>query len=153
MEKIIEIDLNNKYDYIDKYNEKKISNEIIQYIINQSIYIEKQKKIRIVINRKCEIDNDLKKLLTEGLIEEYNKSIEERSRNNKRQLFFLILGVIFIFFSTLIKERTTWRELLLITGWVPIWEMIEVELFPDDYGRKKRRAIKKLLNSEIVEKI
>ena len=29
--------------------------------------------------------------------------------------------------------------------------MIEVELFPDVYGRRERRIIKKLLNSEIIE--
>lgn len=29
MKKIIEIDLNNKYDLVDKYNEKNISNKIV----------------------------------------------------------------------------------------------------------------------------
>ena len=33
MEKIIEIDLHDKYDLVEKYNENKISNELIKYII------------------------------------------------------------------------------------------------------------------------
>jgi len=39
----------------------------------------------------------------------------------------------------------------LISGWVPIWETIEIELFPDAEGKLKRKIIKQLLNCEIVE--
>ena len=45
-----------------------------------------------------------------------------------------------------------WKEIVLISGWVPLWEVIDVELFSDYEGRKKRRIITKLLNSEIIEK-
>lgn len=60
--------------------------------------------------------------------------------------------MIFVFLSTKIQGSGMWKEILLITGWVPIWEMIEVELFPDAYGRRERKLINKLLKSEIVEK-
>ncbi len=149
MEKIIEIDLNNKYDLIDKYNEKKISNEIIEYIIKQAKFL-RNKQLKIIINKKCIIDKDIVKLIREGLEEEYARSLEEHNTNNIKQILFLILGVTFIFLSTLIDEGVIWKEVLLISGWVPIWEMIEVELFPDVDGRRKRKLIKKLLNSEII---
>lgn len=152
MEKIIEIDINDKYDLIDKYNEKKSSNEMIEYIIKQAQYLKKNKKIQIIINKKCNIDKDIKKLIKDGLKEEYSRSLQERYNNNVKQIVFLFLGIIFIFLSTLIEDGVIWKEILLITGWVPIWEMIEVELFPDVYGRKRRRIIKKLLNSEMIEK-
>ena len=42
MEKIIEIDLSNKYDFIEKYNEKKISNDIIEYVIKQITHLDKR---------------------------------------------------------------------------------------------------------------
>lgn len=63
-------------------------------------------------------------MIKEGLKEEYNKSLKNRHDNNVEQLFFLFLGILFIFLSTLIKEETIWKELLLISGWVPILEMI-----------------------------
>lgn len=149
MEKIIEIDLNNKYDLIDKYNERKISNEIIEYIIKQAKLL-RNKQIKFIINNKCHIDKDISKLIKEGLKEEYDRSLEEHNTNNIKQILFLILGITFIFLSTLIDDGVIWREVLLISGWVPIWEMIEVELFPDVDGRRKRKLIKKILNSEIV---
>ncbi len=39
MEKIIEIDLHDKYDLVEKYNENKKSNELIKYIIKEAIPI------------------------------------------------------------------------------------------------------------------
>ncbi len=151
MEKIIEIDLNNKYDLIDKYNEKKVTHEIIEYIIKQAKPI-KNRRTKIIINNKCKIDKDISKLIKEGLEEEYDRSLEEHNTNNIKQILFLILGITFIFLSTLIDEGVIWKEVLLISGWVPIWEMIEVELFPDVDGRRKRLLIKKILNSEIIVK-
>ena len=67
-------------------------------------------------------------------------------------IIFLGLGILFIYLSTLIKNGDVWKEIILITGWVPIWKMIEVEILPDVAGRRKRKIIKKLLNSEFIEK-
>lgn len=66
MEKIIEIDLHDKYDLVEKYNENKISNELIKYIIKEAIPIRKNEKIKIVINVKCNnINRDCKEFLKE----------------------------------------------------------------------------------------
>jgi len=146
MEKIIEIDISDKYDLVDKYNEKKISKELLEYIIKQAGLVKRKHRIKIMINKRCNIDKDIKKLIKEGLKEEYNRSLEEYHHNNKKQIFLLILGILFIFLSTLIKDGIIWKELLLIGGWVPIWEMVELELINDVAGRRRRKIIKKIMN-------
>ena len=152
MENIIEIDINNKYDFLDKYNEKNVSHEFIEYIIKQSLLVKSNEKIKVVVNNKCDIEDNCIEYIKNGLKREYNKVLEEYHNNNLKQLFFLVLGILFIFLSTLIPEGLIWREVLLIIGWVPIWEMIEVELFSDVVCRKRRKAVKKLLRSEFIEK-
>ncbi|MGN1302507.1 MAG: hypothetical protein ACI4VO_02495, partial [Clostridia bacterium] len=37
-----------------------------------------------------------------------------------------------------------------IGGWVPIWETIDIELFSDLEGRRKKIILKRLLESEII---
>ena len=59
MERIIEIDLIDKYDLVEKYNEKNVSNELIKYIINEAMYIPKKDKI--VIKTPEDIANMLMK--------------------------------------------------------------------------------------------
>lgn len=153
MEKIIEIDLHDKYDLVEKYNENKISNELIKYIIKEAIPIRKNEKIKIVINVKCNtINRDCKEFLKEGLIEEYNKSIQEHKITDIKQICLLILGIIFLFLSSNINNEVIWKEILLITGWVPIWEVIDLELFSNTKGKGKIKIINKLLNSEIIQK-
>lgn len=43
MEKVIEIDINDRYDLVNKYNEEKLSDELLEYIIKQAMTIEKTK--------------------------------------------------------------------------------------------------------------
>ena len=62
------------------------------------------------------------------------------------------MGAFIIFLSTKVPEDLFWKEVLVIIGWVPIWEMFEVELFPDAEERKRRKAIKRLLKCQIVER-
>ena len=78
--------------------------------------------------------------------------MKKRDDNNIKQLIFFVLGVLFIFLATLIKNSVVWREIVLITGWVPIWKMIEVEILPDVAGRRKRKIINKILKCEFVVK-
>lgn len=151
MEQKIEIDLTNKHYLIDKYNEKKVSHTLIEYIIKQVNDINLYDEIKIVINKKCHIEEDCVNLIKEGLKEEYNRGLKKRNDNNIKQLIFFGLGVLFIYLSTLIKTGVVWKEIILITGWVPIWKMIEVEILPDVAARRKRRVINKILRSEFIE--
>ena len=43
------------------------------------------------------------------------------------------------------------KEIILIGGWVLIWEMIELEIFSDVKEKRKRIILKKILNSEFIE--
>ena len=151
MEEIVEINIKNKQDLVSKYNEQKLSDSLLKYILKETMHIKYGKNIKIVINKKCEINEDIEKIIKNGLEDEYNRSIENRNRTNEKQFIFLLLGILFIFLSTLIPS-VVWKEVVLITGWVPIWKMLEIELIPDVYARRKRMIIKKILKSEIEVK-
>lgn len=151
MSKNIEIDLNSKANLLDRYNEEKVSYDLVKYIIKQAEIIKPKEDVKIIINKKCKIEEDCEKLIKDGLEEEYYRSMENYHSNNKKQMVFLVLGTIVLFIATLMKG-SVWKDIVIISGWVPIWKMVEIELIPDVYGRRKRRIIRKLLKSEILEK-
>ena len=91
-------------------------------------------------------------MILESFKEEYEKSLKIWHLTNIRQLFLLMIGIIFLFLSMLIKENVIWKEILLIGGWVPIWETIDLELFSDAEGKRKRMILNQLIKSEIEEK-
>ena len=150
MERIIDIDLIDKYDFVEKYNEKNVSNELIKYIINEAMYIPKKDKIVIEINKKFPSVKSCKTLIVDGLKREYNESIRLHKLIDIKQWIFFIWGIIALFLSTLFNNEII-EEILIIGAWVPLWEVIDLEVFADHDERKKRRVLKKLLKSEIIE--
>lgn len=149
MEKIIEIDITNESDLYQKYNKKMISNELISYILEITPHFGKTDELKIIINNG--INKPCKQLIIDALKKEYNKSVLRNSRNNWVQITYLLIGIVILFLSTLTNETIS-KEVLLIVGWVFIWAMMELQIFTDVRGIKKRKIIKKLLKSEIIEK-
>lgn len=147
-EKIIKIDLVSKEDLYEKYNKNNVSRELIDYIIENSINLMKKDKIKIVIDNQLE--EKAIPLIIEGLKREYNKCILNYNKSNFKQIVYLIVGIIALFISTLI-EKTVLKEIVLIGGWVLIWTMVELEISYDIQNKHRRKILKKLLHSEIIE--
>ena len=121
---------------------------MINYLIKKTIYVNKDEKIEIIIHNKCNTKIDVKEKIIEGLKLEYEQMLKGQERNNILQLFLLFLGITLLFLSTFLNDEFIWKEMLLIIGWVPIWEMVDIELFTESKERKIRRNIERLLNSE-----
>lgn len=151
MKKIIEIDLINKEDIFDKYNKKNISNDLIEYIINETLKFDKKEDISFVINNRIEDKEKYIDFIKSGLKKEMEKTKIIHRDNNFIQIIYFVMGIFLLSLSMLV-ERTILKELILIGGWVLIWEMIEIEIISDMNIFKRRRVLKKLLNSEFIEK-
>ncbi len=151
MEIEIKIDLLDEKDLTEKYNDDKISKSLLEYLIQEAKFVNKKEKIKIVVNNKCKTKLNYKDIMYESFKEEYVNNLKEHLRNNVLQLVFLLVGVLFIFLSFRIDNQV-WKEIFLIGGWVPIWEMIDLELFNDIRGKKRKKILLKLIKSEIVEK-
>ena len=148
MEKIIKIDLLNENDLIEKYDNDKLNLELLNYLLKYAQFISNKDYIKIVISNNCHSQINIKNLIKDALNEELVNTFKEHYKNNIIQIFLFFLGIAFIFISTRIED-SIWSELFLIGGWVPIWEMIELEIFNDFRGRKKRKILNKLIKAEI----
>ena len=149
MEKIIHIDNLSEEDLVEKYNDEMINHDLVEYILKKTIFISNEDSIKIILANKCNTKIPIKEKIIEGLKLEYEHTIIEHKRNNLIQLFLLLLGIIFLFLSTKVSEDFIWKEILLIGGWVPIWEMVDIELFKDFRGRRTKKVIEKLIKSDI----
>ena len=149
MEKSIEVDIFEKNDLFERYNRKKVSKSLINYIIEETPDFRKEDKLKIIINSKLDESIDYKNLIKQNLNDEYVRSFRKHLHIGIIQFLYLIVGVIILFISTLI-DGEVFREVVLICGWVLIWAMAELEIFSDMEGRKKRRTLKKLLHSDFI---
>ena len=154
MEKIITIDIQKEEDLIEKYDDSIVNHNLIEYILKKTLFINKNDNIKFVINNKCDTEIFIREKIIDGLKLEYNNLIIEQRRNNFIQILLLFMGITFLFLSTFIDEGFIWKEILVIIGWVPIWEMIDIELFKEIKNRRTKKIIEKLIKSEFeIEKI
>ncbi|MBR6690674.1 MAG: hypothetical protein IKL65_05025 [Bacilli bacterium] len=56
--------------------------------------------------------------------------------------------MIFLIFSTITKPEVI-KELILIIGWIAVWEVLDIAINIDSKQKYNRKIIKKLINCKI----
>lgn len=148
MNTTIQLDITDKENLYEKYNTNIINTELINYLVDNALYIKKEDKVTIQVNNICKTKENIKEIIINGLNKELDSLIKSNYRNNIIQIMLFLLGTIFLFLSTLISDTAIGKEVLIIIGWVPIWEMIYLELFRDSKNRRKIQVLKKLIVSD-----
>ncbi len=148
--KKIDIYINEKSDLIESYSANEVSSALIQYMISKVMVLKRKEEFNLNLY-VTQATKGCTSLIKDGLKMEYNRS--ERIHNNitLKQLFLLLIGTIILLFSYIFTDIEILREIIIIIGWVPIWEAVELELFNDSSESNKRRCIKKLLATEFNE--
>ena len=151
MEKIY-LDLLNESDLIEDFNEEEVSSALIDYLIEQVLLFRKKQKVTIVINNKCGTKKDCRRMIRKGLRREYKKSMRAHHFNDLEQIIFLISGLLLLIIASITSHSFILKELFIILSGVPLWKMVELEIFDDNEGRRKRKLLRRLFNSRIVVK-
>ncbi len=151
MEKEISVHIIQEEDVILKYDPSKLSSDLLEFILKKAMIISHKDTIKIMIYNQNDIKIDIKQLLYDGFKEELESIKKKHFTTNIFQFGLFLLGFIFLFLSFRTNDEV-WQEIFLIGGWVPIWEMIDLELFHDVKERRRKKTLVKLLNAEIVIK-
>lgn len=146
MNKIIEVELNNINDLTEKYNKNIVSSNLLNYLIDRVFASKKSEHFNIIIHNNLNRE-DVVQIIKEGIYVEYQKTLKNYKLTNIKQGLLIIIGLLFLVLSSLVNEESIFKELILIAGWVPIWDAFDIELFSDIKERKKLYALKKLLNA------
>lgn len=151
MNKEIEIAITNEEDLYDKYNKNYINDDLIQYIIKKAVELKSASNYKIIITSTLKNDIDYEELIKEGLRKEYIKSYDKHNINTRFFFFYLISGITLLIISRILNSTVIFSEIFLIGGWVLIWKVIELLLFTNFEENLKRKLLKRLLNSLIIE--
>lgn len=144
MKKII-ANIKSEDDLYEKYSNS-ISRDLINYLIKEAKY-SNDDNIKIIINTNLNIDN-IESLIKDGLVNTYNESKKIDRMHDSKQLMFFIIGIVFLIVSTLVFYDII-KEIIIIAGWVAIWEVVDISLNIDSELKINRKLIKKLLECEI----
>lgn len=155
MKKQIDIHLNNKEDYKNKYNENILSYELSNYILEETKGISTNKKIEFIISSDFEIDNKEKNNIVDMIRNSFGIDISEIISFSKKQLIanllIFFIGLLFLLLYYVIEPKFI-SELTLILGWVFIGEAICNFLYHGVENKSKIKRRKQIINAKIFLK-
>lgn len=151
----INININKYEDVMEKYDNNKLSSELAYFIYNQYMSLPLRKGVELNIETNFEITEEQEGIISD-MIHRYfglqvQKSIYNFRYKTKYQIFLFLIGVLLIAISNLkvLAELSTIHEILLIIGWVAVWELFYDGFFVDYKENIKRKRYKKLSEVKI----
>ena len=150
MEKVIEVDIDSSDDLFDQYNKNKVSKDLIRYLLEETPDIKKGDSLKVIIRNGMKENIKCAELIKKGLDDEAKSNDYKFMYTNRKQLLFLILGVMALGLSAIVDSEIM-KEIIVIGAWVLLWDMVELEIDDDITNRKKKRILKILLASEFEE--
>lgn len=153
MNHIINIELNKKEDYINKFNNKRISQDLNNYILEEVKTVELNNKITIEIDPKFQMTEEEQKELVSMIKLSYKDDLEEFLIYEKKiitkALILLAIGIIILVAYYLLNNAFFFGEFILIIGWLMIWEATDGLIFSRTENRVKQTRRNQLIHSNI----
>ena len=141
--KSIVVNIRRERDLYQKYNNE-VSSELIKYLIDEA---KVKDDIEIIVNTKLDINN-IEKLIKKGLQYSYEDTKLIDKFYDSKQIKFFIVGMLFLIFSTIMKPELI-KELILIIGWIAVWQVLDIAIKIDSKQKFNRKIINKLINCKI----
>ncbi len=154
-ETVIEISFDEKDDYINQFNENKLSNNLSNYILDECRGKSLANRITLNVKVNFKISSKEKEEFVKMVHENYKSDLEEymlilRHSNLKKVIIFFV-GVILIYLSYFkdIGNTKVISEVILVIGWVAIWEAAYTWLFENSQNRVTIKRLKQLAKCKI----
>ncbi len=154
-ETIINMTFDEKDDYISQFNENKLSNKLSNYILDECRGKPLKNKITLNIKMNYRISNKEKEEFIKMIHNNYKDDLKEymlilkRSIIKKIIIFFIGVVLIYLAYFKDIMDNEVISEIILIIGWVAIWEVAYTWFFESDKNRIMVKRLKQLIKCNI----
>lgn len=152
------ININDKNILTNSFNDEKLSDELGNYILKSAMQYKISDKLKIIIDHDNLLSNEEELKLKRMIITYYNEQINYKKKLHKFSavidfLTFLI-GILFIclYYLFFYYNIPIISEILLIIGWVAIWEWAYKNIFIDTKNLFKIEKYKQIIQSKIIFK-
>ena len=154
-ETIIEISFDEKDDYINQFNENKLSNDLSNYILDECRGKSLANRITLNVKVNFKMSSKEKEEFKKVIHENYKSDLSEYmlilkySNLKKMIVFFAGIILIYLHYFKDISNNKVISEVILVIGWVAIWEAAYTWLFENSKNRVKIKRLKQLTKCKI----
>ena len=153
MLKVIDVNIDSIDDCRHKFKPSDISDDLAEYLLKQCRATLYSDSFEIAFYSLKEFTKEEKKELTDMIREHFGLELREayiiKEKNNIVNLLCFLFGIIFLFIDVLVKLNPIVSEIVLILGWVLIWEASYNLFFGEIRNNVKISRIKKLIDCKV----
>lgn len=152
----IKVELSDLNNIFNQYNHDFLSDDLSKYLYNCCTYTKPLESITIEIKSHINLPDSDKEKIRQTIIKNYNfylnKEKKIKKHDNLKKIFLSFIGVCLIYLTKILNNLDLYllQEILLISGWVAIWEVTYSILFVDTKRNFKLDHLKKLAKSKII---
>lgn len=151
---MIEIDLDNRDEYINEYDDNRISDDLHHYVIESLNNVQKEVCIKVLFHFK--VPDKEKERFKKMMYRDFQGSLIETEQDikslNIRDVFLFVVGLVLFFLSYFFEQLNMLlvSELFTVATWVAFWEVAESFLFERRRLILRKKKYQKLVCSKIV---
>ena len=153
MEKIINIHLNERTDYINKYNQRILSYDLSNYILEELKGINTKEKIKFNIKSDFVMSDLEKTNLVDMIRNNFGADISEILNLSKKHriinCLILLVSIILVIIYSLINTELI-AQYTLILGWVLMEQTIVFFLYKGTEFNHQISRRKQIVNAKII---
>lgn len=149
------IDLKKKGDFVSRYNNNTLDSKLKEYIINELVGYSTESKVTITVNSAFELTEEEKEHYVKILKKEFKEDLDEEKyltkKNKIKEIYSAVVGTLFILASYFMNLDIlgVLKEIILIVGWVLIWEVAYSIIFTNGKRKISLRRLKQISNCKI----
>lgn len=150
----IKIHLNNNEDVYNKFNNDILSIDLGTYIYEQYLLLAEPADIKLKISSDEEMNDSYKNKLQDMIQHYFNTNLKELSRmhrvQNAKNILLSVIGICLVLIAHFLNFYNDFiiSEVILVAGWVSLWEVFDNIMFKESKWQIKYNVFKRLCKSE-----
>lgn len=148
----INVNLSKKENFYSKYSSEKISKELKDFIYDECYGENYKNRITINIESKINLTDDEKHHMMDTIRKTFGLEVQdalyysEKNQNKKTILLLVGIALIILYYANVISAL---RDIILIIGWLAIWDSINGLIFDTRDNFMRIRRLKELARARI----
>ncbi len=152
MNKEISIVINDMDSLVNRFNNQELSKEVGDYIFNESFEMRLRRDFVINVITRFKVSNEEKGFINDMIHRYFGLNVKTSIYYIKfslvKQLILFVLGVLIIVCAVVISSKVI-SEVLLICGWVCVWETVYGLFFVDTKYHIRMKRYKELSQCKV----